>query len=141
MRRQTEQSGSFAGVLFAIETEGRPAYRQHRFHAYVPGGPDRAARHHDWREGLLVAGLRRRRYRHAPALRLRRDEFEQGPALRLRGNGRAYACYRRCGFVEEGRLRQARYSEGVYSDEVVMSVLRREFYALHSAAVAQEVAR
>jgi RimJ/RimL family protein N-acetyltransferase len=47
------------------------------------------------------------------------------------GNERAKACYRKCGFVEEGRLRQDRYSRGAYSDTLIMGILRDEFYALH----------
>jgi RimJ/RimL family protein N-acetyltransferase len=43
-------------------------------------------------------------------------------------NARAIACYRKCGFVEEGRLRQARYTRGAYGDQLIMSVLRDEFY-------------
>ncbi|HEX5480196.1 MAG TPA: GNAT family protein [Dehalococcoidia bacterium] len=56
-------------------------------------------------------------------------------------NERGQACYRKCGFVEEGRMREARYSEGAYHDELLMSVLRDEFYALHGATHAEEVAR
>ena len=56
-------------------------------------------------------------------------------------NHRGQACYRKCGFVEEGRLREARYTEGAYHDEVLMSVLRDEFCALHGAARAGEAAR
>jgi RimJ/RimL family protein N-acetyltransferase len=41
-------------------------------------------------------------------------------------NERAIACYRKCGFVEEGRGRQARYARGVYHDVVTMGVLRGE---------------
>ncbi len=41
-------------------------------------------------------------------------------------NERAIACYRRCGFVEEGRRRQARYARGGYHDTVIMGVLRGE---------------
>jgi RimJ/RimL family protein N-acetyltransferase len=41
-------------------------------------------------------------------------------------NERAIACYRKCGFVEEGRRRQARYARGAYYDVVVMGVLRGE---------------
>jgi RimJ/RimL family protein N-acetyltransferase len=39
-------------------------------------------------------------------------------------NGRAIACYRKCGFVEEARLRQDRYSEGAYHDTLIMAVVR-----------------
>ncbi len=45
-------------------------------------------------------------------------------------NPRAQACYRKCGFRDEGRLRQDRYLEGRYWDTIVMGVLRDEFEAL-----------
>jgi RimJ/RimL family protein N-acetyltransferase len=45
-------------------------------------------------------------------------------------NARAIACYRKCGFREEGRLRQDRFSNGEYRDTMVMGVLREEFRAL-----------
>ncbi len=41
-------------------------------------------------------------------------------------NERAIACYRKCGFVEEGRRRQAHYGRGGYHDAIVMAVLRGE---------------
>jgi RimJ/RimL family protein N-acetyltransferase len=44
-------------------------------------------------------------------------------------NERAIRCYEKCGFQREGVLRQARYSDGHYSDEWIMGVLRREFVA------------
>jgi len=44
-------------------------------------------------------------------------------------NERAQAAYRKCGFVEEGRRRQALYRAGAYHDLVVMSVLRAEWEA------------
>ncbi|MCH8065015.1 MAG: GNAT family N-acetyltransferase [Chloroflexi bacterium] len=46
-------------------------------------------------------------------------------------NERAQACYRKCGFQEEGRLREHYYTEGRYCDSVVMAVLRHEFEALY----------
>lgn len=49
------------------------------------------------------------------------------------GNARALACYRRCGFVEEGRMRQARYFAGAHHDLVIMSVLRDEWRATEAA--------
>ena len=42
-------------------------------------------------------------------------------------NERAQASYRKCGFVEEGRMRQSHYADGAYCDVVVMSVLRDEW--------------
>ena len=56
-------------------------------------------------------------------------------------NERAQAAYRKAGFVEEGRLRQAMYREGVYHDILVMGLLRDEFEALHLSARVQETAR
>jgi RimJ/RimL family protein N-acetyltransferase len=44
-------------------------------------------------------------------------------------NERAQACYRKCGFVEEARLRQHRYAEGQFHDTLWMSVLREEWEA------------
>jgi RimJ/RimL family protein N-acetyltransferase len=44
-------------------------------------------------------------------------------------NARAIACYRKCGFIEEGRLRQDRYRNGEYGDTIVMGLLRDEFGA------------
>ena len=45
-------------------------------------------------------------------------------------NPRALACYRKCGFREEGHLRQDRYLEGRYWDTILMGILREEFEAL-----------
>ena len=41
-------------------------------------------------------------------------------------NTRAIAAYHKCGFVEEGRRRQACYARGARHDVVMMSVLRGE---------------
>ncbi len=49
-------------------------------------------------------------------------------------NQRAQACYKKCGFTEEGRLRQHYFSMGRYWDVLVMGVLRQEFEALHGTA-------
>jgi RimJ/RimL family protein N-acetyltransferase len=42
-------------------------------------------------------------------------------------NKRAIRSYEKCGFRHEGTMRQARYSDGQYHDELVMGVLRDEF--------------
>jgi diamine N-acetyltransferase len=44
-------------------------------------------------------------------------------------NERAIRCYRACGFVEEGRERQAEYVNGNYVDIVNMGLLREEWEA------------
>ncbi len=46
------------------------------------------------------------------------------------GNIRAIKSYLKLGFVEEGRLREARFVHGEYRNKVVMGLLRREFLAL-----------
>jgi len=47
-------------------------------------------------------------------------------------NERAQACYRKCGFVEEGRRREDRYIDGRYHDLLIMGILRREWEASRS---------
>jgi diamine N-acetyltransferase len=42
-------------------------------------------------------------------------------------NQRAICSYGKCGFVHEGRLRQAVYKNGRYQDMLIMSVLRSEW--------------
>lgn len=44
-------------------------------------------------------------------------------------NERGIRCYRACGFIEEGRLRQHVWSNGGYADLVYMGVLREEWNA------------
>jgi RimJ/RimL family protein N-acetyltransferase len=46
-------------------------------------------------------------------------------------NARAIACYKKCGFVEEGRLRHDRYRGGAYHDSLVMGILEDEFRSLY----------
>lgn len=45
-------------------------------------------------------------------------------------NERGFACYEKCGFVEEGRSRDALYRDGRYWDIIRMGILRSEFDAL-----------
>jgi RimJ/RimL family protein N-acetyltransferase len=42
-------------------------------------------------------------------------------------NGRAVGAYRKCGFTEEGRARQAIFRDGRYWDELHMSILLEEW--------------
>lgn len=51
-------------------------------------------------------------------------------------NRRAIACYRKCGFREEGRLRSDRFRAGRYCDTLVMGVLADEFPATGGPAPA-----
>jgi RimJ/RimL family protein N-acetyltransferase len=42
-------------------------------------------------------------------------------------NERAIRCYEKCGFQHEGVMRQARYSDGQYYDELMMGIVRQDF--------------
>jgi RimJ/RimL family protein N-acetyltransferase len=42
-------------------------------------------------------------------------------------NERARRCYKKIGFVEEGRLREKCFKNGAYCDEIVMSILQNEW--------------
>jgi RimJ/RimL family protein N-acetyltransferase len=53
-------------------------------------------------------------------------------------NERGMACYRKCGFREEGRLRDHYYGEGRYWESIVMGILRDEFEVLHGEQAKQE---
>lgn len=44
-------------------------------------------------------------------------------------NERGIACYKKCGFHEEGRRREAGIVEGRFYDDLIMSVLAREFHS------------
>lgn len=46
-------------------------------------------------------------------------------------NERAYKCYLKCGFKEEGRLREKIFIHGRYSDTIYMSILKREYEELN----------
>jgi RimJ/RimL family protein N-acetyltransferase len=47
-------------------------------------------------------------------------------------NKRAYRCYRKCGFREEGRLRQKLFRSGRYWDVIWMGILREEYEQLRT---------
>jgi RimJ/RimL family protein N-acetyltransferase len=48
-------------------------------------------------------------------------------------NTRAISCYRKCGFIEEARLRQDGFAFGGYRDSLIMGILASEFRSLNSA--------
>jgi ribosomal-protein-alanine N-acetyltransferase len=49
-------------------------------------------------------------------------------------NEQAVACYRKCGFVDEGRDREAKFYQGEYRDFVRMSILKKEWLSRHGAS-------
>lgn len=42
-------------------------------------------------------------------------------------NKRAINCYKKCGFIEEGRLRENFYHKGRYEDTLLMGILKRDW--------------
>jgi RimJ/RimL family protein N-acetyltransferase len=51
-------------------------------------------------------------------------------AIRLKvidQNTRAIRCYKKLGFIEEGRMREAQFQDGGYLDVILMSILRSEW--------------
>ncbi|MFM1650700.1 GNAT family N-acetyltransferase [Brevibacillus sp. B_LB10_24] len=45
-------------------------------------------------------------------------------------NAQAYHCYLKCGFREEGRIRQKYYLNGTYHDVIYMGILKTEYEAM-----------
>ena len=116
-------------VFFAIETKDGQYIGNINFHQVYP--ENRKARlgitigeKSHWSQGYGTDALRT----------LCRFGFEEMNLNRIdltvdAGNARAIACYERCGFVHEGRLRNARWSRGAYVDQLVMGLLRSEWEA------------
>ena len=42
-------------------------------------------------------------------------------------NARALRCYEKCGFAREGVLRKDMYTDGKYSDSVIMGILQEDW--------------
>ncbi len=45
----------------------------------------------------------------------------------LEYNHRAIACYKKCGFIEEGRVREGALIEGRWETDIMMSILEQEY--------------
>lgn len=45
-------------------------------------------------------------------------------------NDRAIRCYKKCGFVEEGRIRQNFFIDGKYTDTIIMGILKSKYEAM-----------
>lgn len=50
-------------------------------------------------------------------------------------NERAIRCYSKCGFLEEGRKRKVYFSQGKFSDVVIMGILKDEYYKYNSLII------
>lgn len=119
-----------AGVFFAIETKDGQHIGNISFH-------EMSAEQRKARLGVVIGEQSHwsKGYGTDAMLTFLRFAFDEMNLHRVdltvdADNPRAIACYRKCGFVEEVRMRQARYTRGQYGDQLVMGVLRDEFYAL-----------
>jgi RimJ/RimL family protein N-acetyltransferase len=62
-----------------------------------------------------------------------RWDLHQVELWTLGDNDRALGTYKRCGFIEEARLRDRSFKDGRWVDHIAMSVSRDEFLPLHRA--------
>ena len=111
-----EVEGRLAGVVFlhAHEVDDRRARLAIGFAA-----PEFQGRGYGTESVMLVLG-------HAfGAMDLHRVDLRV-----LEFNTGAIACYRRCGFVEEGRQREDCLLEGEWYDDIMMGILDREYHDL-----------
>ena len=134
MRERTTGMGAFHNVWYAIETKDGVHIGGINFHSVDP--EDRKAR-----LGVMIGEKEywSRGYGTDALITFLRFAFDEMNLNRVdltvnADNERARACYLKCGFVEEARLRQAVYQRGAYGDQLVMGMLRDEFYALHGAS-------
>jgi RimJ/RimL family protein N-acetyltransferase len=125
-----EQGNSFGDVRLAIETKDGVHIGMCGLHRGSP--EDRHAS-----LGIMVGdkSLWSDGYGSDAVLALLRFAFDQMNLNKVElgvfeFNERAIACYRKCGFIEEGRRREHYFQDGRYWDIIDMSVLRREYEAV-----------
>lgn len=137
MRDGVSQPMGWGRVFFAIETKDGEYIGNIDFHAM-------SAEQRKARLGVMIGEKSHwsKGYGTDAMLTFLRFAFDEMNLHRMdltvdADNPRAIACYRKCGFMEEVRMRQARYARHEYGDELVMGVLREEFYALHGTTQAR----
>ncbi|HYM16734.1 MAG TPA: GNAT family protein [Dehalococcoidia bacterium] len=130
---RTAQPLSYANVGFAIDTKDGVHIGGIDFHHALP--EDRAARlgitigdRTYWSRGYGTDAMRTFVRFGFAEMNLNRIDLTVDER-----NARAIACYQRCGFVEEARLRQDRYSDGAYHDTLIMALLRDDWLAAQTA--------
>ncbi len=129
IKSQVSTPASYADVRFAIETKDGVHIGGINFNEVSP--EDRRAR-----LGITIGETAywSRGYGTDAMLTFVRFGFEEMNLHRIEltvheRNERARACYRKCGFAEEARMRQSRYVRGEYVDVMVMGILREEWEA------------
>jgi len=134
LRERCERMMSFDNVFFAVETKDGVHIGNTNF--FNAGPEDRRAElgimigeRDYWSKGLGTDAV----------LTIARFGFDDMNLHRIilhvfSYNPRAIACYRKCGFVEEVRMRQDMFHEGAYHDTIVMGLLRDDFRRLEEGA-------
>ena len=113
------------GVMFIIEADGKPIGSVALFHFNRTSGTCElgiSIGEHDY----LGKGYGTDTVRLAVEYAFRYRNFHKVYLHVTADNERAIASYKKCGFVEEGRLRQQLWSDGVYKDVIPMGILRSE---------------
>jgi RimJ/RimL family protein N-acetyltransferase len=124
-RQRLERAESGGAVSFMICADGRAVGRINLF------GEDPLARTAE--VGMaLEPDARGKGYGTAALQQFVEFAFERRNLRRLHliaiaSNGAALACYRKVGFVEEGRRREHCWVRGHYEDEVLMGLLRDDW--------------
>jgi RimJ/RimL family protein N-acetyltransferase len=126
----TKGGALFSGLVLAIET------KDGGIHIGDAGLHSTSAEHRRANLGIIIGDKEywSKGYGTDTVRVLLRFAFEQMNLHRVElgtfdFNERAQACYRKCGFVEEGRRREDRYIDGRYHDLIIMGILRREWEA------------
>lgn len=134
MRARAQAMLSYHTVFFAIETKDGTHIGNTSFHEVRP--EDRKAR-----LGIMIGDKAywSKGYGTDAIITVLRFAFDEMNLHRVdltvdAENEHAIACYVRCGFVEEARLREERYGRGRYSDQLIMGILRGEFEGKHGAS-------
>lgn len=78
-----------------------------------------------WNRGIGTEATRLVLHYAFAVLRLHRVDLRV-----LTFNTRAIACYRKCGFVQEGIERDSTLIAGEWQSDVIMSILEQEYFAL-----------
>ena len=124
--QQAEPDASTVALI--IEADGRPVGDINLFHI-EPRNSNAAVGMSIWRAEDRGRGYGSDAMRAMLAwafrqMNLHRVELSVDPA-----NAQAIAVYRKAGFVEEGRRREAHFTDGAYTDDLMMGILRRDFEA------------
>ena len=124
LRGSTSKPMAFGDVLFAIETKDGE-------HIGSTGLHRASSENRDAELGIMIGekAYWSKGYGSDAVTTVVRFAFEEMNLNRIElhvydFNKRAQAAYRKCGFVEEGRMRDANFAAGRFHDVVVMAVLR-----------------